>query len=52
MIWCDFIQVWLDLSRFVFGVVLCLLVWFGVICTFIGANQCFMVCFGYDLVLN
>ena len=31
MIWCDFIGVWLGLSGFVFDVVWCLLVWFGVI---------------------
>ena len=45
MIWCDFNEVWLGLSGFIFGVVWCLLVWLGVICTFFGANRCFMVFF-------
>ena len=35
MIWCEFIEVWLGLSWYVFGVVWCLLVSFGVICTFL-----------------
>ena len=35
MIWNDFTEVWLDLNDFGFGVVWCLLVWFGVICIFL-----------------
>ena len=31
MIWCDIIEVKVGLSQFVFGVVWCLKVWFGVI---------------------
>ena len=51
MIWCDFIEVWFCLSWF-YCVVWCLLVWFGVTCTFSGANRCFMVWYGCDLILN
>ena len=43
MIWCDFIEVWLGLIWLVFCVVWCLLVCFGVICTFFGDNRCFLV---------
>ena len=35
-----------------FSVVWCLLVWFGVIYTFLDANQCFMMWFWCDLVLS
>ena len=49
VIWYYFIQVKLDWSRFVL-VWFCLLVWFGVICNFFGANQCWMVWFWCDLV--
>ena len=28
-------MIWLGLSGFVFGVIWCLLVWFGVVCTFV-----------------
>ena len=52
MIWCDIIEVRLGLSCFVFGVIWCLLVWFGMIFPFLGSNGCFVVWFGYDLVLN
>ena len=41
MIWCDIIEVRLGLTWFVFGVVWCILVWFGVICIFFDGNQCF-----------
>ena len=33
----------LGLSSFIFGVILCLLVWFGVICISFEGNQCFLV---------
>ena len=52
MIWCDIIEVSLGVSWFAFGVVWCLLVWFGVIFTFFGGYRCFIVSFGCDLVLN
>ena len=52
MIWSYFIEVWLDLRWFVFGVVWCLFVCFGVICTFFCAHRCFMVWFECDLFLN
>ena len=46
MIWCGIIEVKLGLSWFVFGVVWCLMVWFGVIFTFLGGNQFFGCDFG------
>ena len=52
MIWCDIIEVSLGLSWFVFGVVWCLMVWFGVIFTLFGSNECVLVLFGCDLFLN
>ena len=52
MIWCDIVEVRLGLSWFVFGVVWCLMVWFGVIFTFFCGNRCFIVLFGCGLVLN
>ena len=52
MIWCDIIEGSLRLSCFVFCVISCLLVWFGVICIFFGGSQCLMVSFGCDLFIN
>ena len=43
MIWCDIIEVSLGLGWFVFGVVWCFIVWFGVIFKFFGSNGCFLV---------
>ena len=52
LIWYDIIDVSLGLSWFAFGVVWCLLVWFGVIFTIFGCYGCLIVWFGCDLVLN
>ena len=41
MIWCDITEVRLGQSWFVSGVVLCLMVWFGVIFIFVAGHQCF-----------
>ena len=49
MIWCDITEVRLGQSWFVFGVVWCLMVRFGVIFIFVGGHQCFcdlgVICF-------
>ena len=50
-IWCDIIEVRLGLSWFMFGVVWCLLMWFGVICTFFVVIDV-LWWFECDLVLN
>ena len=52
MIWCDIIEVRLGLNWFVFGIVYCLMVWFGVIDKFFCSNGYFLVWFGCDLFLN
>ena len=41
MIWCDITEGRLGQSWFVFGVVWCLMVWFGVIFAFVDGHQCF-----------
>ena len=57
MIWCDFIEVWLDLSDFVFGVVRSELVYywrdlvsFGVICCDLDICWCSWMFYGVILV--
>ena len=52
MIWCDITEVKLGLNYLVFGVIWCLLVWFGVIFTFFSCNGCFLAWFGCDWVLS
>ena len=46
MIGCDMIEVRLGLSWFVFGVVCCLMVWFGVILNFLVLMDVFLCDFG------
>ena len=52
MSWCDIIDVRLGLSSFIFSMICCLLVCFGVICIFFYWKSMFLVWFGCDLFLN
>ena len=52
VIWCDITEVRLGLICFLFVVIWCLLMSFGVLCIFLGGNQWFLVRFGCDLFLN
>ena len=52
VIWCDMIEVRLGPSWFVFLIVWCRFLLFCEIFSFSCVNRCFVVWFGFDLVLN
>ena len=45
MIWCDIIDISFGLSWFAFGVVWCLMVWFGVIFKFFCVEIDVLLCY-------